>query len=278
MLQFNPEPSKTFLPAYKRKSTDICLKPKFNNEAIAESIVPHYYLTDEERAPFRVDFINGQFMQNSQPLYGAYLYVLMPNGTLYCVPDHIALNHSHLSAGKPVKAAGMLYCRNGRMITMSNESGHYQPEPEEMTGAFNWFHDTAGYPFVFEDHSAQQEGEKLNGVRYFYIDRVFNCLSRIQIDLADLAKILCHLDGEMNYEEQVANNDLVQIDSSDDSPNCYYSFLSPAHPSVASTLKGMDANFYNQLPILNYTFLGYRKNKNAPFSRFGGILRQMRHY
>src|SRR4051812_34238936 len=107
MLNFNPHPSRTFLPSYKRKSTGICLKPQFFNEAIAESIVPQHYLSELDRSSYRVDLVQGKFYQTFQALNGAFLYILDVDNTMYCVPSYIGMNHSHLARGKPVKGAGM---------------------------------------------------------------------------------------------------------------------------------------------------------------------------
>ena len=43
------------------------------------------------------------------------------------------LRHSSLVAGSPVAAAGMLTVAHGRLIRLTNESGHYAPPPSSLT-------------------------------------------------------------------------------------------------------------------------------------------------
>jgi len=43
------------------------------------------------------------------------------------------MHHSSLSGGQPVAAAGELVVENGRVVGITNRSGHYKPEPK-MTG------------------------------------------------------------------------------------------------------------------------------------------------
>jgi hypothetical protein len=103
-------------------------------------------------------------------LTGAHIYVLLPDDQLYCAPIGSQMQHSYFNAGHKVKGAGVMYLAGGRLITMSNESGHYTPTHEEMQDAIAWFYQHAkGHTFVCEDHSAQDKTLEFNGIRYYTI-------------------------------------------------------------------------------------------------------------
>lgn len=70
------------------------------------------------------------------------MYVMSPAGEVYTSfglqsidarNTYKDLRHSSLVAGSPVAAAGMLTVAHGRLIRLTNESGHYAPPPSSLT-------------------------------------------------------------------------------------------------------------------------------------------------
>jgi len=59
------------------------------------------------------------------------IFVMDANGDLYAsnYQEPGAFHHSSLAAGQPVAAAGELVIENGRLIEITNRSGHYCPAP-----------------------------------------------------------------------------------------------------------------------------------------------------
>ena len=72
-----------------------------------------------------------------------YLYVLTrENRWLLCPKVELScgasVKHSSLSRGKPVRAAGVVKVREGRVIRISNDSGHYRPGAASMRTMIRW--------------------------------------------------------------------------------------------------------------------------------------------
>ncbi len=166
----SPE-DKVYLPLFNQKRKNISLKEAFYGEFEEESIAPQKYMSSEQRELYRVKIVDGFFYDaNNQLLTGPCLYTLFPDGRLYCAHMSLNINHSHLSSGCDLKGAGILYIEHGRLVTMSNDSGHYKPTFNEMREAIDWFEmQVNGEEYLFEDHSAQVKGAEINGIRYFRI-------------------------------------------------------------------------------------------------------------
>lgn len=166
-------PDKSILALYdkKRSSSEsssqklIKLKSEFKVESHKG------YLTEETREKYKVTCNDTFFCDaDGKLLEGAYIYVLLPNYQLCCAPITEHLQHSYFNAGHGVRGAGVVYMSCGRLITMSNESGHYTPTHEEMQDAIAWFYQQVkGHRFLFEDHSAQDKALEFNGIKYYSI-------------------------------------------------------------------------------------------------------------
>jgi hypothetical protein len=63
---------------------------------------------------------------------GRAIFVMDGNGNLYASMDQEVgrIHHTSLLAGQPVVGAGELEVRDGRVVAMTDASGHYRPEPE----------------------------------------------------------------------------------------------------------------------------------------------------
>jgi len=124
-------------------------------------------------------------------LHGEYLYVLFPNNVLYGCKLGTQCFHSYLISGLNVKAAGILYCDYGIIITISNESGHYKPTHIEMLPALSVLQRRSLCPFLFEDHSELNPKKSYQGVKYFYAEPDDSKLSlTIITDLEKLKEII----------------------------------------------------------------------------------------
>lgn len=103
-----------------------------------------YLKTDEERKPFLLDFQNGIVKREGKPYStekeatahsgrGWAIFVIDPRGQLYSA-SHIRgrFHHSSFLNGGAVMAAGEIKTDpSGKIIELSNKSGHYHPTVEQ---------------------------------------------------------------------------------------------------------------------------------------------------
>lgn len=168
-------------------ASSIAIKPEFKAELDAHKRalrigIQSCYLTDTAREPYRVHFDEtGKFYQRGGILHGSYLYVRLLNGDLFAYPmksnEMGNFHHSYLSEGHNVSSCGFLNFANitstpkhiNRLMTVSNNSGHYRPTTEEMLADLAFFLSISkNLDLVFEDHSHMQQ--KLSVEISFVID------------------------------------------------------------------------------------------------------------
>ena len=105
------------------------------------------YLDDEERdTHYRLDFDGTHFRRVDNPYRvfhtgfpaSPFLYAADTDGVIYLGrnqeqvrPGH-QLRHSSFLAGHAVLCAGMIYIKNGKLQTIDNKSGHYQPSTDDL--------------------------------------------------------------------------------------------------------------------------------------------------
>ena len=74
---------------------------------------------------------------------GKAIYVMDADGKLYAATDYGTrtggVAHSTLSGGKPVASAGEIEVRDGKLLSISNESGHYRMSPQEWSVVLDRF-------------------------------------------------------------------------------------------------------------------------------------------
>ena len=98
------------------------------------------------------------------------IYAMDNNGQLYVQPnDANTLNHCSFLSGQPVVCAGEIEFKNGKLVYISNGSGHYRPQTEQLRQAIRVLQFAMGHtidrdPLIIEDHSV---GEKYEGVINF---------------------------------------------------------------------------------------------------------------
>ncbi len=261
----------------------IPLKSQFANEFIAESIQKKHYLEADERDFYRV-CCEGTFFYSAdrQPLCGAYVYVLLPNDCLFCVEVSKNINHSYLSTGLGVKGAGIAYFEAGRLMTLSNESGHYAPTLDEMTEAIDWFYQQVkGHRFLFEDHSVQDKDVEFNGIRYFVVGPQGDdstCKKEL-LPNNDLSQVLHEIrTAELRfYYEHGAIKNLIDFETfpplieQEDTEDVYTTTLSLETLQLPS-----NSTIFDFPELLNLTVLSKFNDslkRSKPLSRYGCVLK-----
>ncbi|MFI6302501.1 toxin glutamine deamidase domain-containing protein [Amycolatopsis thailandensis] len=102
------------------------------------------YFSPERREEHRVFVRDGKlyWAHDGSPLdtssvtgpFGKAIFAMDPHGNLYVSLTWISgrLHHSSFLAGQPAAVAGHIEAVNGRLIKLTRESGHYQPEKEQL--------------------------------------------------------------------------------------------------------------------------------------------------
>ena len=129
------------------------LNPKYRTtpmlEAFAGEDVPGnavwgtrvLYLADSEREAYRLHIVNGLIYDSQGNLFDTAdasslhtdrpraIFVMDDDGNFYASKSHSAgeFHHSSLIAGRPVAAAGEMEVQEGRLVALSDRSGHYRP-------------------------------------------------------------------------------------------------------------------------------------------------------
>ncbi len=104
------------------------------------------YLTCQDRVRFCLKFIDGRVYRGGKllaktPFYRKkdlltnYIYVMDAVGNFFAATRKEVLHHSAFLAAGPVAAAGVMQVSDGKILMLSNESGHYQPSGEFLRQA-----------------------------------------------------------------------------------------------------------------------------------------------
>jgi len=130
------------------------------------------YLTPEEQQKSRVTVDGkGQLTDNNhEPLTdGHYIFVVNEKGEMIVgQPEPGRFHHSSLAAGQPVRIAGEFTIGSGKIVSISNTSGHYRPSLtayKQFIGELNGIHDSLkdtivkGYDIVAGDGGAFEAKE-----------------------------------------------------------------------------------------------------------------------
>ncbi|KTD19258.1 Uncharacterised protein [Legionella lansingensis] len=99
---------------------------------------------------------NGVFsFPNGHKPDGMYLYVRTLKGKIFAAELGGSIrHHSYLSNGKKVLSAGHFFFDHGKLILVSNESGHYTPTNEEMLSEIEFYYSISkNEDLIYEDHS-----------------------------------------------------------------------------------------------------------------------------
>ena len=91
---------------------------------------------EKSREQFRLTVTGGVLIDaDKQPVDGRVQYVMSEGWGLYGrtkIPERKAGVHTALLAGDPVRAAGWIGARSGKVFRIGNDSGHYGPVPEQL--------------------------------------------------------------------------------------------------------------------------------------------------
>ncbi len=132
----------------------IPMKGLFYPELITELFNKKRYITSLEREKYQVFYEDGDFFcVDDFLLKGLYTYCLLDKEHLYVAPVGV-IHHSYLVAGLPVVAAGTMDFSNGRLIAVSNNSGHYKPSFKQMIQILPDIYEiSCNEDLVFQDYS-----------------------------------------------------------------------------------------------------------------------------
>jgi hypothetical protein len=117
----------------------ISLKPEFKKERKAmrylpKSDVDNVYLDNEKQKKHVIQWLTEEDIvvdRKGVYLSGEYNFILTceEEPKLICNPN---LHHSYMASGKKVLASGSLTFERGKLLKISNNSGHYRPTDDEM--------------------------------------------------------------------------------------------------------------------------------------------------
>ena len=120
---------------------------KYKGEQAGGGVYTHKirYLTLAERAATKLRVVDGLLcdvagvpldaeVDEHPDRNGFAIYVMDGAGNIYYSFDHQqgSFHHSSLMAGEDVAAAGDMTILRGRLVEISNSSGHYRPPPRSM--------------------------------------------------------------------------------------------------------------------------------------------------
>lgn len=92
------------------------------------------YLHGGDRKKYAASFRNKKIVVNKRVLKdGTYMCVLSEHGKLYVGKKKKGtFHHSSFVAGRPVKTAGRVKIKDGKIRSIDNFSGHYKPSKESL--------------------------------------------------------------------------------------------------------------------------------------------------
>jgi hypothetical protein len=97
-----------------------------------------YWYKGAEREPFKAVHLiqNGKLKPEFENKSG--IFVLDYKGDLYFhfQPTAGKIHHSSIAEGLPVRSAGELIVKNGKVVEIINRSGHYRPREESLLPVF----------------------------------------------------------------------------------------------------------------------------------------------
>lgn len=122
--------SKTKRPFAEWASDQVSSKDTKSLKAISVK-----YMDAKERKPFLVTFKDGKLVNDKigKEATGKFIYVLSPDKELYVAEKEKGqLNHSSILAGQPVRCAGKMELKKGKVVWYNGYSGHYKPTSDML--------------------------------------------------------------------------------------------------------------------------------------------------
>jgi hypothetical protein len=98
------------------------------------------------------------------------IFVMSSDGTVYAGDPKVGLfHHSSLLSGSGAAGAGEMVVRKGRLVLMTNRSGHYQPGTAEMVNVFTQLKRYLNLSsFAYVHHTASRKPEPFPTAEQFY--------------------------------------------------------------------------------------------------------------
>lgn len=149
----------------------------------------YHYMNEaeQENARLQVDSTGLYRNKDGQPVTGTFLFVVLENGDIIHAPETTPegrrYRHSALANGKKVRAAGKLCLENGKLMVISNESGHYKPAGEKLYEILQVFIRNSKNPqLIFEDHSQAASGFAYQYSAQGFVNNERNILETIPVN------------------------------------------------------------------------------------------------
>ncbi|WP_019215923.1 hypothetical protein [Legionella tunisiensis] len=162
----------------------------------AQGGTSYHYMNEAEQkeALLQVDSKGLYRNKDGQPVTGTFLFVVLENGDIIHAPETTAegprYRHSALANGKKVRAAGMLYLKNGQLMAISNESGHYKPAGEKLYEILQVFISESKNPqLIFEDHTQAAFGFVYQYAAQNFINNERNILKTIPVNQRTMVEV-----------------------------------------------------------------------------------------
>ncbi|RKH68895.1 hypothetical protein [Corallococcus llansteffanensis] len=135
------------------KSRVFYMLPKYKGEDKNSGVK---YLSEEERGQVKLTIDNGRFLLGGQPFTSgmpnesspqmqvAHLFAVDVKGNFFVYTKgmggsngSLKVHHSSILAGADVICAGFIAIKNGKLLYISNCSGHYQPQVDGLMKAIS---------------------------------------------------------------------------------------------------------------------------------------------
>lgn len=245
----------------------ISLKEKFKIErkamrVLSASSPEQCYLSQRLQDKYQVACSEGLFKKiNGKLMKGQFNFALLceENPRLLC---HKSLHHSYLANGKKVFAMGSLTFKKGKLLEITNNSGHYTPLDEEMLAVIRALY-TASEGSLQRYVSYCSDQPKIYSVIDLLSAKGFASVKPLQIkDDIDISSIN-HNDSMASngsYVEEVDDEEEAEIENELPSVNTREFSNLTSKRRYGRDLNKKLATKYRD--ILNYSFFSEVENSN----------------
>ena len=182
------------------------------------------YMTTAERDKYRARVKDGKLYNwFGEIVNGVYQFSFDVDMTLYVAEEHMnpeVPNHDFFTAGLPVRGTGFLAFKQGRLIAISNNSGHYIPTVHQMWQALSVLYQ------IFGKEQFQQvafevwyvEDQQVHKTTYYAIDvlKHFNSVSwrkAEQVDWYNLTNVWDTYNNRVNLADLFPEAETLSLSS-----------------------------------------------------------------
>ena len=150
------------------------------NEEISFRSLQMKFFSDEEIKDSEIIVSDGKFLKplnknliNYDDQDKEYIYIISLDKKLFVTAAGELVRHISLSRGRPVLGSGALKIKNGELVYIDAESGHYQPTPEVLYQALLILKEKGAYldynklkVMYYSDHNKITETAKIFTKKY----------------------------------------------------------------------------------------------------------------